>query len=102
VIERLKELIEMLRCESRDEDDEFYERRFRMYAEKLESAIRPQWISVDERLPELYTLVHVVSDGKVHKARRFKEAPLWSGVAANYDKVTHWMPIELPEPPEVV
>ena len=57
-------------------------------------AAKPEWVSVEERLPEDGDEVIVVSDGKTcaswHEAGDF-------GWAVG-GKVTHWMP--LPTPPE--
>ena len=71
--------------------------------EELLAAV-PQWISVDERLPEIGRFV-LVSDGDdIDAACRYKaftipeetEPFFWDSVL----EVTHWMP--LPEPPTEV
>lgn len=66
-----------------------------------EDANRHEWISVKERLPEVWE--HVLA---VVGLRGIVEAAVYDGVkwkvAWNHDEltdVTHWMP--LPEPPEV-
>ena len=71
------------------------------------SALReqPRWISVEERLPEKYTIVLCYKDGQ-RRLGYYIGAEYGKGVAAfRHPKdqwafgVTHWMP--LPEPPEV-
>lgn len=59
-----------------------------------------EWISVDERLPELYTSVLVYCDAMVSKFYCVSEmiepyGKRWSAVCGF--RVTHWMP--LPEAP---
>ena len=66
---------------------------------------QPRWISVEERLPEKYTIVLCYKDGQ-RRLGYYLGANYGKGVAAfRHPKdqwafgVTHWMP--LPEPPEV-
>lgn len=58
--------------------------------------IAPQWISVEERLPEEHkrVLVYVNGQGSMEDTDRMRDGRWvrWFG------RVTHWMP--LPEPPE--
>lgn len=74
-------------------------------------ACQPQWISVDERLPELYKRVLVKSDCYLVASREPKTEHnedwgidgewMWAIVNDSWcdsDLVTHWMP--LPEPPK--
>lgn len=69
----------------------------------------PEWISVEERLPEDSVFVLVVNDdGQMMIARYNHGVPRWEYKYTNYDwdvwdddlqgPITHWMP--LPEPPE--
>lgn len=90
------------------------------------SALReqPQWISVEERLPEIYekdpdwsvTVLFMTAQGHIHSGYRnigrpqtsfYDDSwtpPYWLDESENLsfeeDEVTHWMP--LPEPPEEV
>lgn len=68
------------------------------YIKQLEAQV-PQWISVEDRLPEehRYVLVHLrwgaIATG-VHNGRNW-----WDELTlVNNDNVTHWMPP--PEPPK--
>jgi hypothetical protein len=77
---------------------------------------KQEWISVDERLPEndygkhwkerRYYLVMTEPSGLMRVARfGYKDFPWWIDshdtvlTSANYNKVTHWMP--LPEAPKM-
>ena len=77
-------------------------------------ALAPEWISVDERLPEndygkhwkerQYYLVMTEPSGLMRVAHYgYKEYGWWidshNTVIDRFDKVTHWMP--LPEPPKM-
>lgn len=60
----------------------------------------PQWIPVDERLPEISEDVLVCDDGVVWISSRavWDDGKFWAA-GLPIIKPTHWMP--LPEPPEV-
>lgn len=59
----------------------------------------PEWISVEERLPEKHEEVYLVyrKNGNIHLSAHYSEDNrYWS-----YSDVTYWMPItELPKPPK--
>jgi hypothetical protein len=74
---------------------------------------KQEWISVDERLPEndygkhwkerRYYLVMTEPSGLMRVARfGYKDFPWWIDshdtvlTSANYNKVTHWMPLPMP------
>lgn len=81
----------------------------------LSALERSEWISVNDRLPEVNTAVLIYANKKVYTARRYicLSAEWWSvNNRGNTDMepgtkvpsvkakgITHWMP--LPEPPEV-
>lgn len=81
------------------------------YIELIDSG-RPEWISVDDRLPEFETTVlvfyvvsekyNVVENGLVRSIVMTKDSKSaeWIDSMSNAINPTHWMP--LPEPPKKV
>jgi hypothetical protein len=76
------------------------------YLPTADVAPRAEWISVEERLPELYTsvLVYKISLNKMvnymtidHIAEDGDGELVWNGDKSWKYVITHWMP--LPEPP---
>lgn len=102
-----KEQLEEMRQDLIEIFDEEYEKRrvitADFTAEKMSAKgyrKQSEWISVDERLPELYTSVLVYCDAMVSKFYCVSEmiepyGKRWSAVCGF--RVTHWMP--LPEAP---
>lgn len=71
------------------------------------SALRQQWISVNDRLPEqtdpaqkvlFITKTGGLFIGCYYKATAYDQFNGWYSMCVRIDNVTHWMP--LPEPPE--
>ena len=61
------------------------------------------WISVNDRLPKLYTpvLVYIGEDGtfpKVREGRRLLGGTWIADLIRDEDEITHWMP--MPEGPD--
>lgn len=84
--------------------DECIRQAYAMPIVHVEEAKRGEWISVDERLPELNTDVLVYTKwGKRSTVEVciLDEEGDWMGVGQHFthDSVTHWMP--LPEAPKV-
>ena len=91
-------------------DDEFLDLINDAFTEDV--APRAEWISVDERLPEVAGRAYLVWDNvqKTAKKRFFYRLPPsipletypyrreYFGNSADYKRYTHWMP--LPEPPK--
>ena len=78
------------------------------YIQQLEDHIRdltkmiPKWISVKERLPDLFEVVLIIDDRKVvfpaHLAEKGGLKGFYSVDGYFYTYITHWMP--LPKPPK--
>ena len=96
-------LAEKKRCES----EMLHRKSFERGAHWADEHPKNPWISVEDRLPELYQDVIVINNGKPIMSRRYKcqvrskltnnewvDSWRWS---RNLVNVTHWMPI--PEPP---
>ena len=103
MIQRLKDLVVKWRDDSTRTHDWSRQVTLRRAAKDLESAIKPQWIQVGDDKPKDDSFVWVHDTiGEVYRAQ-FIVNRVWIDDGANYlhDNVTHWMPIEKPEPPEV-
>ena len=60
---------------------------------------KPKWISVEERLPEMYKNVLVIrTDGKIRLDAIGSLSVWYEEVWHTGNPITHWMP--LPEPPK--
>jgi len=74
------------------------------YIMKTASEAIPQWISVEERLPEEDEVVLVWGGASVYTAKRHNKygCMMWWKLNSkqHYCNPTHWMPI--PEPPKEV
>ena len=58
-----------------------------------------EWISVNDKLPELYTDVIVCRRGTVVESGRRVNDGWWKVFGVRVKDVTHWMP--LPDPPAI-
>lgn len=102
MLERLKTLILNIRTYAefrRQAKQPGCSKQLDVIADDIEAAIRPQWVSVSERLPDTPREVWVLADGDIFRAVYCLE---WTDVM-NFpiDKTpTHWHEIEYPEPPE--
>ena len=66
---------------------------------EVASNIINQWISVDDRLPEIYEMVSAISDGKTISSRYFDRFWYWSDISDEWEElknVTHWQPLPTP------
>lgn len=69
----------------------------------LVQATKPRWISVSSfEQPPLETIVYVWNGKNIHRALRRKGYDVWFPVCGHFylTGITHWMLIELPEPPK--
>lgn len=70
-------------------------------ADDLESAIRPQWVPVWERLPETTRSVFVIGQNEDgYSIGYYLGGYGWGGCDIYDENVTHWHEIDYPEPPE--
>ncbi len=66
---------------------------------QLEATLESEWISVKDRLPELYVDVLIFTEGGTIAVDRLERIMSWGVDFYNYGQnVTHWMP--LPQKPE--
>ena len=98
-----EEAIEAIKCNWPDS-------RYTILREALDmaiSALRQQWISVKDRLPDqtypaqkvlFITKTGGLFIGCYYKATAYDQFNGWYSMCVRIDNVTHWMP--LPEPPE--
>lgn len=65
----------------------------------MEHFVKPDWVSVKDRLPELYVDVLIFTKGGTIAVDRLERIMSWGEDFYNYGQnVTHWM--HLPTPPE--
>lgn len=68
---------------------------------KLESAIRPQWVPVADRLPDTPRSVFVIDQNEDgYSIGYYLGGYGWGGCDIYDENVTHWHEIDYPEPPE--
>jgi hypothetical protein len=66
----------------------------------LERPAQPQWVSVEDRLPEVAADVWVHrADGTIQTGW-LRPGRVWGPPMSLLASVTHWMPLERPEPPQ--
>jgi len=77
--------------------------KYKLTAQAIHSHFKPvenDWISVEERLPEVYRIVIVSGGVAVHDGKEWKTVTRTSIPQPIQWEVTHWMP--LPEPPKAL
>ena len=93
VMEKLVEILKQAPFEGKVLDEWWWEEKIKRIADHLISngVTVQEWVSVDDRLPNLFENVLVFRDGKI--SIDYNEENGWFAYDLNGKRATHWMPL---------